>query len=513
MRLSNRFGNAYDSLIGVFSPRKALYNQFLRRRFDKINRSEQYAAAKSNRMTGSWSPLNSSVNDVIGGSASNVRARVRQLVRDFPYFANAINKIVDFTVGEGIIFQSKAKTPTGDLDKKAIQKIEDVFSFWADDADISKKLHFYEMMQLAKRQDVESGEFIIVKRLVKDRSRYLPYKLQIYESDWLTTQNDRYYGGMVMQAAGENDISQGIEYNRFTGEVIAYHFLDPDSWGSSIRILAKDVIHGFQTLRPGQLRGISPFAAGVLLANDLSDYMDAEVDAAKMAAKYLAFVESPTPEARQLNLISDTDGETTQKLDEMENAIIEYLQPGEKMTIATNPRPGSQITPFTQLIITMLSITTNVPYEILSGDYKGVNYSTLRSSRNDFAQCLRPISVRHIRHFCQKSVIPMIENANMFGKLSLPGFTNNPERYLQIEWQPPGMASVDPLKETKAAIDGIAARLKSPQEYIIAGGGDPEKILKDIRQWKDWLKQYDLEEEEVSTAMQNSPSAINTQDQ
>jgi lambda family phage portal protein len=510
----SKLGNAYDSVLGIFSPRKALQNQYLRKRLEKEkSRAEQYAAAKSNRMTGNWLPANSNINEIIGGSTANVRARVRQLVRDFPYFANAVNRIVDFTVGDGIVFQSKAKDADGKLDRKAIQKIEDVFNFWADDCDISKKLHFYEIMQLAKRQDVESGEFLIVKRLTRDKSRYLPYKLQIYEADWLTTVNDNYYGAASMQNSGANDIYQGIEYNRYTGEVIAYHFCDPNAWGDTVRIPAQDVVHGFQTLRPGQLRGITPFASGVLLANDLSDYMDAEVDAAKMAAKYLAFVKSPTLASRQLGLAVEQNADgNNQYIDDMENAIVEYLNPGEEITIASNPRPGGQITPFTKLIVSMLSIVTNIPYEILSGDYQGVNYSTLRSSRNDFCQYLKPISTRHIRQFCQKTVMPMFEYANMSGKLNLPGFAINPDNFLKCEWQPPGMQSVDPLKETKADIDAIHARLKSPQERILARGRDPEEVLKEIRQWQDWMKEYDLEEIEVSTAMQNSPSALDNQD-
>ena len=95
-------------------------------------------------------------------------------------------------------------------------------------------------------------------------------------------------------------IDQGVEYDKMTGRVIAYHFTDPDGWGRVTKVLAKDVVHGFETRRPGQLRGISPWTPGVILAGDLNSYIGATVDTAKLAAKWLALVDTPDPLSRQL---------------------------------------------------------------------------------------------------------------------------------------------------------------------------------------------------------------------
>lgn len=503
MKFLGKIGKVVDSTIAVFSPERALKRHFCRERLEKV-RSSQYAAAKTTRLTGSWSPVDSNVNDIIGASSPAVRARVRQLVRDFPYFARAANVLADYTVGSGIILQSRIKTPDGKLDKKRIQQVEDAFNFWADEADVAGKLHYYEMMQLAKRQDVESGEFLIVQKpQVRNRNRYLPFALQIYECDWLSSVT-------LEPKAKTNEIKQGIEYEKSTGQVVAYHLVDPDGWGKTVRILAKDVIHGFQTFRPGQLRGISPFAPGVLVANDLSNYMDAEIDAAKMAAKYLAFVKSPDPAFRQSGTTVDSD--TEQRIDELENAIIEYLGLGEDITIASNPRPGDNFSPFVRLILCMLSITTGVPYELLSGDYLGVNYSTMKTARNDFSKQLRPLAVRHIRHFAQKTFVPFMDAAVLAGKLDLPGYWVNPIPYLKCEWQPPGMESIDPLRETKAQIDEVKTGLRSPQEIIKARGRDLEDVYKEIAAAKELAEELGLSFEDISTAMANNPAAITGED-
>ena len=495
-------GKTIDRLVGLFSPERELRRKFYRSKISSLNkRQAQYAAAKSNRMTGAWSPLNSNINDVIANSATNIRARVRQLVRDFPYFTRAVSVLSDYTVGSGIMFQSRVKDTEGKLDKGTIQKIEDGFNFWADEADIGGKLHYYEIMELAKRQDLENGEFIVVKSFSR-RPRYIPFGLKLYESEWLADQMSR-------KLPDSRGFSQGIEYNKKTGKILAYHFTDPDSYmGKTTRIPAADVVHGFQMLRPGQLRGVSPFAPAILVAHDLSDYMDAEIDAAKMASKYLAFIKSPNPLERQLNV--STDSETGQKIDEIENAIMEYLRPGEEIEIASNPRPGTNFPPFVKLILTMVSVTLNIPYELLSGDYAGMNYSTARTVRNDFAHQLKPIATRHIRHYGMPTFKEFLNQAVLFGKLDLPGYFENPAQYTASEWQPPGMESIDPLRESKALVEDIKAGLRSKTEIAKARGRDIEDIYNEIANEKQLEDDLELEFslDKQSTAVANNPAAL-----
>src|SRR4030043_461716 len=473
-----KFVEALDSAIGFFSPHHELKRHFAREQLTR-SRNAQYAAAKTTRLTGAWSPINSNVNAIIGASSSTVRARVRQLVRDFPYFARAINILTDYVVGPGIMFQSRVQDEEGRHNKRLIQQIEDAFNFWADEADVARKLHFYEMMRLAKRQDVESGEFLLVKTTPR-RASYIPFALQIYEADWLTALGDQ-------PANPVNKIEQGIEYDMRTGEVIAYHLTAPDffyltdlkNWGQTKRIPAELVIHNFETLRPGQLRGISPCTPAVLVANDLNSYMDAEIDAAKMAAKYLAFIKTPDPYSRQMATV-ETDSATNKKVEEMENAILEYLRPGEDVQLASNPRPGGNFPPFVKLLLCMVSVLTGGPYELLSGAYTDMNFSTSKTVRKDFSQQLRPITIRHIRHFAYPIFRAFMEAAVLSGKLDLPGVFSNPYPYLRCDWQQPRLERREALRDTKSDIEEINRGLRSPQEIVKSRGRDLEEVYKEI---------------------------------
>ena len=499
--LAQKIGSAVDSVISVFSPSAGIQRQVARHQFNKI-RSNLYAAAKITKSTGPWAPVNSSVNLLVAASAPAVRARVRQLVRDFPYFARAVNSLVDYTVGEGIMFQSRIKDAQGKLDNRRIQQTEDVFSFWADQADYTGKLHFYEMMRLAKRQDAETGEYILVKRNDTRSRRYIPYCLQMVEADWLTSMG-------AVPGVKSNEIDQGVEFEKDTGRVVALHFSDPENFLKTERVTVENVIHGFESLRPGQRRGISPFAPGVLVADDLASLMDSEIDGAKMASKWLALVKSTNPLERQINGIST--GDYGEKIEELENAIIEYLRPGEDVELTSNPRPGANFTPFVRLILCMFSVTTGIPYEILSGDYQGMNYSTGKMIRNDFKHVLRPLWMRHIRQFCMPVVLPFFESAVLSGKLSFPNFFTNPAPWVRSEWQPPGTESIDPQRESKANADDIALALKSPQEIIKARGRDPEAVVKEIAAFNQLCEDNGVSRQEISTALANNPAATEEQ--
>jgi capsid protein len=99
----------------------------------------------------------------------------------------------------------------------------------------------------------------------------------------------------------------------------------------------------------------------------------------------------------------------------------------------------------------------------------------------------------------------------MSGKLDLPGYFTNPYAYKRAEWQPPGMESIDPLRETKAWIDSSKANLRSPQEVIRARGRDPEDVLREIQEFREWEKEMGLQPEEVSGALKNNPAAVEEQ--
>jgi len=491
---------ALDRLIGIVSPSRERERMRARQ---ATERERMYAAAKSSRLTGGWTPVEQNVNDLISSSAPQVRAKVRQLVRDFPYFAKAVDSIQEYVVGEGFQLQSRVKVRNGDkLDQKRNQQIEDAWKRWCEEADISGQLHFDEMVSLAKRQEVEAGEYIFIKVPAKRKSgRFLPFALQAVEPDRLSD-----LGSMPSRG---NDIRDGIEFDPQTGEKINY-WIEND-WGKAKAIPADRVIHGYRQLRPGQLRGISCLAPAVMLAYDLGEYMDAEIDGAKNASKYLGFVTTGDPGTFQ-GARAQTDPQTGQKVEELENAIIEYLRPGEQIDLAKPDRPAQQFEPFTRLLLRMIAVTSGLPYEVLSSDYHGLNYNTLRSIRNDLIRTITPQQNRLIWQMCRPVYREFLDKGYLAGVLDLPGYPRQPHFYQRAEWVAPGVPSADPLKEGKAAVDQIKNNLRSPQETVAARGRDLGEVMDELAEAKQMAEARGLSLQEVSTSTANNPSSVAGQD-
>ncbi|MGE0919447.1 phage portal protein [Trichlorobacter lovleyi] len=521
MSVLRTIGSGIDRAIGLFQPRNELQRIADRAMVEKARKMESrmYAAAKPNRGTGDWIPVNQDINTLIRSSSNNLRARVRQLVRDCPHFARAVQVQVDFTIGTGTNFQSRIRNPKwkpgekgqSRFDRKLCQTVEDAVNWWMDEADASGRMHFGELERLAKSQDVEVGEFLFVKTFIKDPKRFIPFALMPYEVDWLTTN----YQGV---AAG-NEADQGKEFDPVTGRIVAYHLQPPSTFGiyglksasKAVRIPAEFVLNHFETRRPGQLSGVSPFVTAVLIARDLDDYLGATVDTAKLAAKYLALIETPDASIFQNGRVTTDD--TNKKVEDLENAIIEYLRPGDKVNLLKSDPASDTFDPFTRFILRVVAIATNSSYTLLSGDYSQGSYTTMRMERQDLIKMFAYPQFRHVKHFSAPAVEEAIYWSVIAGKLKLPSdFMINPRPYYRGVYIPPGMEPIDPLRESKANNDEMTAGTRSPQEIAAKRGKDLEDIYDEIAEAQEMAQERGLSFGEVSTALANNPAALGATD-
>jgi lambda family phage portal protein len=491
----------------------------------RASRGERYAAASPTRLGQAWTPVTKDINTIVHTQASIIRARVQQLVRDFPVFARACNIMVNYTVGTGITYQPKVKGFDGKLNKTLNTQLEDAWNFWSDQVDPLGQQDIYGLQRLSKRQDVEAGEFIQVLTFDRTPGLYLPASIRLYEPDWLTSNNALGENGEklwdaalgVMAPVGyRRAILGGVEYDLESGRVLAYHLAEPGKYGTPMRVPARWVSHGFDPMRPNQRRGISPFVTAVMMAYDLNEMLNAELDATQMAAKWLAFVESPQPSGMQALRVTDTstDGDgVVKKIEAIENAVIEYLRPGEKVSFNSPNRPGGNFEPFVKFILRMVAIVTHSSYELLSGDYSGLSYSNLKAIRVDMLEDYDPIIARHVFQNCKPAHRWFMDFLFLTGRVAMPGYETNPAPYMRTLWQPSGHRSIDPLREGKAAIADMQALLRSPQEIARDRGRDLEDILMEIKEAME-VATTDLGVDlfelwgKVSTASANNPAAV-----
>ncbi len=138
----------------------------------------------------------------------------------------------------------------------------------------------------------ESGECLIRirERRIED-GLPVPLQLQLLEPDHLDT-------GKTGEISGGGFVVQGVEFDAL-GRRRAY-WLYPVHPGevatfrkaqlASKRVPADGVLHLFDRLRPGQVRGVPWFAPVILKLRDLDEYDDAELVRKKIEACFAAFV-------------------------------------------------------------------------------------------------------------------------------------------------------------------------------------------------------------------------------
>jgi lambda family phage portal protein len=465
-------------------------------------RSNQYAAAKTSRINGVWPANNNSVNSYIEASSPTVRARTRQLVRDYPHLARWVDLRARYIVNTGIGYQSKVADydrtkNTFVLNKEINRRQEEEWKLFSDkkEFDIAKKLSFDAMEQLACRQDGECGEYIIQRHFRPDRRFGVCY--QIFEPDFLSS-----FGGKQLVKGPNVEISQGVEYNIVTGEVYAYHFYDSLS-GKDQTVSADQILHNFFVYRPGQLRGITSFAPGIILADTLKARIDNELSRSALAAQWLAFVKTPDPLTRQATIGPDGQPvDMDDKIEDIENGIIDYLRPGEEITLSGGAPDPAGFNPFVKFILQMASIIDGMPYELMSGDYEGMSYTTLRAKRNDFGHELKVPVARFVEQYNEPIKWDFLQYGVLRRIFPYRDFFTNPMRYGRCRWMHPGMPPIDPLKENKADINAIDGQIMSPQEQMAKTGRDIDEVYQEIASAKEKREEYGIENEP------NAPSAV-----
>ena len=129
---------------------------------------------------------------------------------------------------------------------------------------------------------------------------------------------------------------------------------------------------------------------------------------------------------------------------------------------------------------------------------------------------LKPHSLRHILHYKKPIVEDIIDYAVLTGKLELKNYWQNKKHYQRGVYTPPGMESIDPLREGMAAVNLIKAGLKSPQELAAARGRDFEEVINEIAEAKAYANSKGLDYDAMlgmaKVQLQTSPSALGASD-
>jgi lambda family phage portal protein len=251
----------------------------------------------------------------------------------------------------------------------------------------------------------------------------------------------------------------------------------------TVRIDAREVLHLFRPLRPGQIRGEPWLARALVKFNELDQYDDAELVRKKTAAMFAGFVTRQSPEDALLGE-GPADGEGV-ALAGLEPGTLQILEPGEDTEFSDPADVGGSYAEFLRVQFRAVAAAMGVTYEQLTGDLSGVNYSSIRAGLLEFRRRCEMLQHSVVVHqLCRPVWAAWMKQAVLAGALQAPGFLRGgaPRRraYLQAKWIPQGWQWVDPEKEFKALLVAMRAGLMSHSEAISAFGYDAEDVDREI---------------------------------
>lgn len=424
--------------------------------------TRRYRAPVPSNSTDGFLPT--SGHERVPSALRTISARARDLAHNNPLAKRAVTVLTAHTVGKGIRFSF-----TGD------KAYDAAFFEWATkpaNCDHERRLNFFGQQHVAARTMFEAGDSFIIMREVRDTATgQLRLTLQLVDPDLVDT-------GARPKTAG-NECVSGVEIDK-TGLVVGYHFRSSgESSGAGTFVPVEDVVHLYETVYPGQLRGIPRGAQALLYVDDQASLMSAAI--AKLRVETCAGIAI----IRNADDVSggilggeddgaEPEGDYGYRPERLDTGMIIELRPGED--IKTIPASsGSGVIDYMRVSMRAIAMAYDVTYSQLTGDLEKVNFSSEKAGRMEFNRVIDATREHFI--LAQLSKI----EARFRAVYEANGGTVAEE--LEVTIVPPGRERIEPAKEVLADMTEMSAGLKSFAQACLERGLDPEVQLEEVAIW------------------------------
>ncbi|GHA85385.1 phage portal protein [Modicisalibacter luteus] len=421
-------------------------------------RAQSYeGGSASHRMAGKGA-VASGPNAPIARSLPLLQSRSHNAIRNNAYARKAKEAYISNLVGTGI------KPQWGDPTTQAL------WDRWVGECDSDGVDDFYGLQSLAAGSQFEAGEALgrFRYRRVSD-GLSVPLQLQVIESEHLDPAYSQAFGGRL--------IKMGIEFGPI-GQRTAYHLWRyhpheklTSELNTRVPVPADSVVHMFRRQRPGQLRGVPELTSVIVRLYEIDEMQDALLARQKLAQLFGAFVkrktnpdiEDDTPEFGTLVTMASEDG--VEQLNEFTPGGIHYLEDDEEVSFSNPPDIGGNYTEWLRSELLAVAAGSGITYEQMTGDLKGVNYSSIRAGLLEFRRRVEALQAQLMVHqWCRRIAAKWLDVAVTSGALVIPDYWARRAGLLAIDWIASKWQWVDPLKEVTADLLEVRAGFKPRTE-------------------------------------------------
>jgi lambda family phage portal protein len=455
-----------------------------------------FEVGRTGRRLASVPNVTTAINSLIRRYGRTVIARSRYLCENNPYATQARSVYVAALAGTGIKPASLLKNQPG-----AREALQELWMDWTDEADADMLTDFYGLQSIIATELFEAGEcFVRIRPRREGDMDTVPMQLQLLPSEMLPYDNHQFGIG-----AG-NRIEMGIEFDGI-GRRVAYHFLRQHPGAdtsvilgptSTIRVPASEVLHIYNPIRAGQLRGIPKTLSSMITLAMMDLYDDAELERKRTTALFAVFVTRPKgedgdhpfgvagehvqrdvtgtyPNAGSL-VGSNTSSTGEFNLDP--GAVID-LGYGEDVKFSAPADVGNQYEAYQYRMLLRAAAGMGVPYASMTGDLRSANYGSIRAGLVEFRRQVEAEQHRTmVFQFCRPVWRRWFGLAVIAGLLpwTPQAFDADMRAITRVKWVPPKWDWVDPLKDLQAEALAVEKGFKARGDVIEATGHDPEEV-------------------------------------
>ncbi len=435
-----------------------------------------YEAGAQTRRTLTWKAPTTSPNVQMIQALGTIRDRSRQAVRNDGWAKGVIDKLVTNIVGTGIKPLSEAQDP------EFRRSVQELWLRWTDESDADQLLDFYGQQAQAVRAWLEAGEvFIRLRPRLMSDGLSVPLQLQVLEPEMCPHTYDT-------TLPNGNKVRAGIEFNQI-GQRVGYWFypsrpgdlLDYDP-SSMKRVPAELVVHLFDPLRPGQIRGMPHLTQALIKLHELDKFEDATLLRSQIANLFAGFIKRPNVEGSDVHpltgLAADDTSDEGRPILSLEPGIFQELEPGEEVQFNSPPTADPFGPAFMKQQLMSVSAATGVPYEVLTGDMSGLNDRVMRVVLHEFRRQIQGRQHHIVAfQFCRPVWQSWMDRVFLSKALPIPaGYASDPQSWSAVKWMPQGWPYIHPVQDVQAARAAIRAGFTSRSAVVSEQGEDAEVI-------------------------------------
>jgi lambda family phage portal protein len=423
--------------------------------------------------------------------------------------ATLVENLAVYGVGNGLTLSSRpdhvALGISAEAARELSNRIERAWQAWANnpiECDASGRHKLHQLVTAGYKSWIVTGEAVVLVDWQRGNGAQTATKVKLLDS--------RQLDQTINRTERDGSILQGVQFDA-KGRVVGY-WIRPFVLGSinsapqAVFVGARTtwgrsrVLHVFDLIAPGQVRGLSPLTAALSAAHSKGTLREFTLNAALVQTMTATTIESDLPTQQALNAFAANDGlqqpgwfsTTDQWLKvnaeyyaenrvSLDAAKIVHLLPGERVKMHRSEHPNSTYESADKSFGREAAKAAGSSYEDTLGDYSQTSFAASRLAL-ELPSRINSRRRKAIAETIYQNVFTAwLEESIETGRIELPksapAFWEAPGAYTQSLWRGEGKPVADPYKQALADILEIENGLSTLEEKLGERGLDFEEVL------------------------------------